>query len=281
MCLLIVYDLKGVIPAGDTRFLLRGISQPQYFNWEKYGISFSAPEGILPLSETCEVAITALAGGEFEFPEDSELVSAVYGISISKPLLKPLTVSIQHCVLLETPEQCNSLQFMRAPIDDVTLPFQFKPLSGGHFTPGNRYGSISPSQFCLIGISLRESEEGGEENTSDEEDSSSQNSHNSEEENTSDEEDSSSQNSHKHDDPHISEDSETNENGQQISKYKGKITHLPNILLWCVYLFTESGKEVTDETNDDDNESGKHVSDNEGIYWSFIYILYRNSKWWG
>ena len=87
-----------VIPAGDTIFLLQGSSQPQYFNWEKYGLSLSAPEGILPPSETCEVAITALGGGEFEFPKDGELVSTVYSISISKPLLKPLTINIQHCV---------------------------------------------------------------------------------------------------------------------------------------------------------------------------------------
>ena len=87
-----------VIPAGDTHFLLRGSSQPQYFNWEKYGMSLSAPEGILPPSETCEVAITALAGGEFEFPKGSELVSAIYAITISRPLLKPLTINIQHCV---------------------------------------------------------------------------------------------------------------------------------------------------------------------------------------
>ena len=228
MCLLIVYDLKGVIPAGDTLFLLRGISHPQYFNWEEYGISFSAPEGILPLSETCEVAVTALAGGEFEFPKDNELVSAVYAVSISKPLLKPLTVSIQHCVLLETPEQCNSLQFVRPLIDDAILPYRFAIIPGGHFTPGNQYGSISLSHFCLIGISMRESEEGEEVNTSDEEDSSSQDLHNSDEDNTSDEEDNSSE---KHEDPHISEESKTNENGQQISNYKGKITHLPNILL--------------------------------------------------
>ena len=140
------------------------------------------------------MAITALAGGEFEFPEDSELVSAVYVISISKPLLKPLTVSIQHCVLLETPEQCNSLQFVRALIDDAILPYQFKLLSGGHFTPGNQYGFISLSQFSLIGVSMIEIEEEDtldiddeDENTSDEEDSS-QNSYNSEEENTLDEE---------------------------------------------------------------------------------------------
>ena len=213
MCLLIIDDLKSVIPAGETVFVLRGRNQSQHFNWEKYGISFSAPEGILPLTETCEVAITALAGGEFKFPEDIELVSAVYAISIAKPLLKPLTVNIQHCVLLETPKQCNSLQFMRAPIDYMTLPYQFEPLPGGHFTPGNQYGSISCSQFCLIAVG-----------------------NSMEEVNTSDKEDGSSQ---KSEDPHISEDGETNdsidpkttENGLQVSNYKGKITYLPNILL--------------------------------------------------
>ena len=227
LCLLIVYDLKGVIHIGDTLFLLRGSSHPQHFNWEKYGISFSAPEGILSPSETCEVAITALAGGEFEFPEDVDLVSAVYAISISKPLLKPLTVNIQHCVLLETLEQCNSLQFVRAPFNNATAPYQFKVLAGGHFTPENKYGSISLTQFCLIGISMKENEEGEEVNTSDEENDSSQNSHNSGEENTSDKEDGSSQ---KSEDPHISEGSETNdyidpktnENSLHISNYEGK-----------------------------------------------------------
>ena len=231
------------------------------------------------------MAITALAGGEFEFPEDSELVSAVYAISVSKPLLKPLTVNIQHCVLVQTPEQCNSLRFVRAPTDGAILPFQFKFLPEGHFTPENQYGSISLSQFCLIGISMRESEEGGEGNTSDEEDNSSQNPHNSEEENTSDEDIS----SQKSEDPHISEDDETNgyidpktnKNGLQVSNYEGKSTHLLiSCFEWCVCTFIESGKGVTDETNDK-NDSGKHVSDNEGIYWSFIYIIYRNWKWWG
>ena len=120
MCLIIVGDLISVIPAGETMFVLREQSKQQNVYWEKYGISFSAPEGILSPSEISEVVITPLAGGEFKFHKDSELVSVVYVISIAKPLLKQLTVSIQHCVLLETPKQCNPLQFVRAPIEDVT-----------------------------------------------------------------------------------------------------------------------------------------------------------------
>ena len=153
-----------VIPAGDTVFLLRGSSQPQFFNWEKYGLSLSAPEGILPPSETCEVTITALAGGEFKFPKVSELVSAVYVISVSKPLLRPLTVNIQHCVSLKTLGQCKSLQFVRAPLINGTLPYQFQVLPGGHFIPGNQYGSISCTDFSLLGIYLElESNEDNED----------------------------------------------------------------------------------------------------------------------
>ena len=117
-------------------------------------MSLSTPAEILHSSETCKVVITALAGGNFEFPKDSELVSAVYAISISKPLLKPLTVNIQHCVALETPEQCNSLHFVRATLNNGGLPYQFGILPGGCFTPKTQYGSISCTQFSLIGVIL-------------------------------------------------------------------------------------------------------------------------------
>ena len=146
------------------------------------------------------MAITALAGGEFEFPKGNELVSAVYAISISKPLLKPLTINIQHCVALETLEQCNSLQFVRAPLNNGIPPYKFKILSGGHFTPGSQYGSISCLQFCEFGI-VRKGDEGEEDSTSDEEDGSSQ----------------------ENEDPPNNEDSETNNDSLQHS---GSNTHL-------------------------------------------------------
>ena len=199
-------DIRGVIPAGDTLFLLRGSNHPQYFNWEKYGLSLSAPEGILPPSETCEVAITALAGGEFEFPKGSELVSAVYVISISKPLQKPLTINIQHCVALETSEQCNSLQFMRAPLNNGIPPYHFKPILGGDFTPGNQYGSISCKKFSLFVIRYIRKDE--EDNTSDEEDGSSQ-----------ENEDPPNYNEASETDNHMNQI--TNKNSQEHSEYEG------------------------------------------------------------
>ena len=168
------------------------------------------------------MAITALAGGEFEFPKGSELVSAVYVILISKPLLKPLTVNIQHCVALETPEQCNSLQFMKAPLNNGIPPYKFKDLPRGRFSPGNQYGSISCTEFSLFGIYLEDIEddagEEGEGSTSDD-------------------------NSQQNEETHISE-----ENDLQLSNYEGSSK---TQLYLYIYMFTEFEIKESDETCDD------------------------------
>ena len=101
-------------------------------------------------SDTVEVAITALVGGEFILPEDTELVSAVYAISVSKPLLKPVQLEIQHCISIEKPAHSNYLSFASAPSDQ--LPYQFQPVEGGIFAIGNQYGSISLSGFSIWSI---------------------------------------------------------------------------------------------------------------------------------
>ena len=170
------------------------------------------------------MSITALAGGEFEFPKGSELVSAVYAISISQPLLKPLTVNIQHCVALETPEQCDSLQFMKAPLNNGIPPYQFEVLPGGHFTPGNQYGSVSCTEFfSLFGLNLElkdiEDNVGeGEGSTSDD-------------------------NSQQNEDTHTSE-----ENDLQPSNCEG--SSKAQLYLY-IYMFAELEIKGSDETCDD------------------------------
>ena len=101
-------------------------------------------------SDTVEVAITALVGGEFILPEDTELVGAVYAISVSKPLLKPVQLEIQHCVSIEKPAHSNYLSFAAAPSDQP--PYQFQPVKGGIFSIGNQYGSIFLSGFSMWSI---------------------------------------------------------------------------------------------------------------------------------
>ena len=119
-------------------------------NWEEYGLRIKVPEGAISSSETTEVAITALVGGEFILPEDSELVSAVYTISVSKPLLKPVLLEIQHCVSIETQSHANYLSFVAS--SNNHCPFEFQT-DKGSFPVGERYGNILIYKFsslCII-----------------------------------------------------------------------------------------------------------------------------------
>ena len=138
--------------AGKELFLVQNNSHKVYtlLNWEEYGLRITIPHEAVPLYDTVEVAITALVGGEFILPEDTELVSAVYAISVSKQLLKPVQLEIQHCVSIEKPADSNYLSFATAPSDEASCEFQ--PVGGGEFSVRSRYGSIYITEFSLWSI---------------------------------------------------------------------------------------------------------------------------------
>ncbi|XP_019861897.1 PREDICTED: uncharacterized protein LOC109590416 [Amphimedon queenslandica] len=138
-------------------------------NWEKYGLRIGVQEGSLLSSETVEAAVVALVGGQFEFPPNTVLVSAVYAVSLSKPLLKRLKLEIQHCIdLTGRPDLAQYLKFAIAPVSTPSLPYQFLIVKGGEFSSNSGYGSIQRNKFCLICILGEEwtngdTEEGEEE----------------------------------------------------------------------------------------------------------------------
>uniref|UniRef100_A0A1X7U8Q5 CARD domain-containing protein n=1 Tax=Amphimedon queenslandica TaxID=400682 RepID=A0A1X7U8Q5_AMPQE len=137
---------SSVIIAGQKLFILQG-DRSHSLQWEKYGFRLECPQGAV--SKDTEVAVTALAGGNFKVPKDTVLVSAVYAISVSKALLKPLVIELQHCVDLRKTSQTGCLKFVRAPLKS---PYQFSIVEGGSFRVGKRYGSIKREQFCCMGI---------------------------------------------------------------------------------------------------------------------------------
>ena len=118
------------------------------FQWKGYGLRLHVPEGALPphLSEST-LHIQASLCGQFEFPNSSELVSAVYWISCATMFSKPVTLELQHCAVGQT----SSLQFVRAQCTQKTLPYQFQPIDGV-FTCDSDYGSTSITHFSGIGI---------------------------------------------------------------------------------------------------------------------------------
>ena len=145
-------NFENVYIAGQKLFVIQG-DNFQSFHWDECGLRLSCPKGALSSSdERCEVAIVALAGGQFKLPERTKLVSAVYAISLCKPLLKPLSLKIQHCVALETKDQADCLKFVRDPLVGYDSNTEFTILEGGEFRPGSWYGSITCCRFCKVGI---------------------------------------------------------------------------------------------------------------------------------
>ena len=83
--------LPSVHVAAQKQFLIQG-SKRQVLDWEQFGFKMQFPQETLHQSETCEVAVKALVGGMFQFPQDTQLVSATYAISFADELLQPVTL---------------------------------------------------------------------------------------------------------------------------------------------------------------------------------------------
>ena len=153
--------LSDVQVAEKKLFLIQG-DKPQLMNWEKYGLRIGVQEESLSSSETVEAPAVVLIEGQFQFPPNTVLVSAVYAVSLSKPLLKPLQLEVQHCIdLTGRPDLAQYLKFAIAPVDTPSLPYQFSIVEGGEFSSNSGYGSIQRKKFCLVCILGEESTNGG------------------------------------------------------------------------------------------------------------------------
>ena len=143
--------LSDVNIASKKLFLIQG-DRPQLLNWERYGLRIGVSGGSLSSTETAEVAVVALVGGQFVFPKKTVLVSAVYAVSVSRPLLKALRLEMQHCVDLSRGVDTKYLKFAIAPVSTPSLPYEFSIVDGGDFSEGKWYGSINREKFCLVSI---------------------------------------------------------------------------------------------------------------------------------
>ena len=74
--------LDNVHVGGETVYLIQG-SNAQSLNWTAWGLKIHFSKDTLSPNETCEVAVKALVGGDFKFPPDCELISAVYAVSFT------------------------------------------------------------------------------------------------------------------------------------------------------------------------------------------------------
>ena len=151
--------------AGQKSFVIEG-DKPQMLSWEKFGLKISVEKNSLSSLEASEVTVAALVGGEFKFPKNTVLVSAVYAVTVSKRLLKPLRLEIQHCVdLTGRPGLSKYLKFAIAPVSTPSLPYQFRIIEGQEFRPDSQYGCITYgggfTLACILGLTDHQGGGGG------------------------------------------------------------------------------------------------------------------------
>ena len=141
--------LRGVDVFAETVLEVMG-DKPQKLKWAGYGFFIEVPEGALPPGVTASVAVKVILGGQFQFPENRLLISALYWVSSSELFLKEVAVNIQHCAVIKNEEQCSTLKFIIAKCSQEVLPYRFKEREGV-FNPHTQYGTIKCKQFSIFG----------------------------------------------------------------------------------------------------------------------------------
>ena len=110
-------------------------------------------EGALSEGVTASVAIKVLLGGQFQLPENSQPISAIYCISSSVVFPKKVAVNIQHCAVIRSEEECCKLKFVTARCSQKELPYIFSEREG-LFNPNTQYATCTiqlEAQSILIG----------------------------------------------------------------------------------------------------------------------------------
>ena len=143
-----MWKLPGVEECAEKSVVVH-CSQGQLVEWS--GLRLHIHEGSLPKDlHQCTIYIKASLAGDYEIPENSSLVSAVFWLRCEPQctFTKPITVEIQHC---STKQNLSRLKIVRAFCNQKQLPYKFKPL-GGSFNTDTTYGAIEVISFSGVGV---------------------------------------------------------------------------------------------------------------------------------
>ena len=144
-----VWKLRGIEECGETSVVVHS-SLGQLVEWNGLKLHIHAgslPEGL----QQCTIFIKASLAGEYEFPENTNLVSAIFWLRCEPQctFIKPITVEIQHC---STKRDLSKLKIVRALCSQKSLPYKFKLLNGGSFNADTFYGAIEVKGFSGFGV---------------------------------------------------------------------------------------------------------------------------------
>ena len=150
------FELQGVDMCGQTTFVITDYAEP--FVWEKYGLKLHIRKNSLPKGvEKCTVSIGASIAGLYQFPENFQLVSAIFWFRCEPvcKFTKSITMEMEHCAKLKN---STKLSFMKAKCTQEKLPYTLKKI-GGRFASDRHFGSIELNGFSGVGIAQEESQD--------------------------------------------------------------------------------------------------------------------------
>ena len=106
------------------------------------GLKLHIHQGSLPDNiYQCTFFIKASLAGEYEIPENTSLVSALYWVRCEPECIftKPITVEIDYDCK-RTEQNLSRLKIVRAVTGQKQLPYNFKPVPGGRFGGTSYFG---------------------------------------------------------------------------------------------------------------------------------------------
>ena len=143
----------------ETTLIVTNASQA--FVWEGYGLKLVIPMDCLPPGiEQCMINIKASASGQYEFPNNTHPVSAIFWLQC-EPRCRftlPISVEIQHC---GKSRDTSKLSLVKACCSQVNLPYRFKKLQGNHFYDEGSfsYGANELTSFSGVGVAQEGSQD--------------------------------------------------------------------------------------------------------------------------
>ena len=144
-------SFRGVEVVGEKELVVT--NEAMNLQLIDHGFKLHVPEHALPEGvPEYSVNIRVSLAGQFKLPEGYELVSAVYWVATPGRFTKPVTIEVQHCGNFSKPSQ---LCFARTSCAQKSLPYKFKIIDEGSFTPGNKYGTLSTNHFSGTGIAKK------------------------------------------------------------------------------------------------------------------------------
>ena len=127
-------------------------SEAQVFHWRGFGFKLHVPRNALDSSITnCTIFVKAFLPNRcLELPVNSQLISAIYHISMPSPniLRKAVDIEIEHCYKLNEGKP-KTIQFVTST-SALLETASFSYMDGGHFPNDSTYGRITLYHFSWL-----------------------------------------------------------------------------------------------------------------------------------